>query len=461
MREWETASWAAGRNEQAVIAQAGQRVAERVQRMTRGGGHILLLAGKGHNGDDARQALPHLNERKFQLLSVNHPAESHSALCEALEKRPALVVDGLFGIGLNRPLDEAWCRFIGVVNDSGVPVLAIDTPSGLDADTGLPQGAAVRAVLTLTMGAPKRGLLAAGATEFVGRLEVAPEIGLIPCPFNSGLQWTVPSDFAGYPPQRSPATHKGSYGHLAIVAGSLGYHGAAVLAAQGALRAQPGLVTVYPQPDVYVPVASQLAQAMVHPWRAGQSLPEKCAALLVGPGLAADGLPGELKTQLQRWWRELPLPMVVDASALDWPPDGPVQAGGARVITPHPGEAARLLETTTAAVQADRVGALRELSRKYGGCVVVLKGHQTLVGQASGDVFINSSGNPHLAQGGSGDVLAGLLAGLLAQPALAADALNAARFAVWLHGAAADELQAAGGGWGVADLLQQLARERP
>jgi NAD(P)H-hydrate epimerase len=147
---------------------------------------------------------------------------------------------------------------------------------------------------------------------------------------------------------------------------------------------------------------------------------------------------------------------VADASALDWLPLDPVPKNALRVITPHPGEAARLLRTTPQQVQANRLNTLRNVSRRFGNAWVVLKGHQTLIGRSSGDVYVNSSGNPHLAQGGSGDVLAGYLAGLLAQPELRADLLQTIRYAVWQHGAAADRLQALRPNWVVEDLVEAV-----
>ncbi len=150
---------------------------------------------------------------------------------------------------------------------------------------------------------------------------------------------------------------------------------------------------------------------------------------------------------------------MVDASALDWLPlNGYIPPDATRVITPHPGEAARLLQTSVQQVQSNRPKALRELSRRLGNCQVVLKGHQTLIGGSAGEVFVNPSGNPHLAQGGSGDVLAGYLGGLFAQPALQADPLRTLRYGVWQHGAAADRLNDQRQGWTVEDLVAELGR---
>jgi NAD(P)H-hydrate epimerase len=267
-------------------------------------------------------------------------------------------------------------------------------------------------------------------------------------------------DFENFPPRRPVDGHKGTFGHLAIVAGSLGYHGAAVLAARGALRAQPGRVTVLVQDNVYQTIASQLQSAMVHPWRPGVKLPDSCSALLFGPGLAAGELGSGLKGELRQLWQELPLPVIADASALEWLPAGATPPKSIRVITPHPGEAARLLKAKSPEIQSDRPAALGKLSRKYGNCWVVLKGHQTLVGRDKGGVFFNSAGNPLLAQGGSGDALAGYLGGLLAQPLLQADPTTTIRYGVWQHGSSADLLSGERTNWTIEDLLDTLGNRK-
>jgi NAD(P)H-hydrate epimerase len=244
---------------------------------------------------------------------------------------------------------------------------------------------------------------------------------------------------------------------LGIIAGSFGFHGAAVLAARAAQRAQPGLITLFTQESVYHVVAAQLQAAMVNLWTPDLRLPDTVSAVLVGPGLAAPGLAEVMSpTTTRRIWRDSVLPVVVDASTLDWLPMGPSARNAIRVLTPHPGEAARLLNLTNQQVQANRPKALREISRRFGNCWVVLKGHQTLVGRSDGEIFTNPSGNPHLAQGGSGDVLAGYIAGLLAQRPLQADISKLIRFAVWQHGAAADKLQTTRANWVVEDLPGEL-----
>jgi NAD(P)H-hydrate epimerase len=457
MRQWENESWAAGQTEGEVIRQVGRAVASRARSLTRAGQAILILAGKGHNGEDARAAREHLPDRRVELLDVCDPASDLPRLEELLSLKPSLIIDGLFGIGLNRPLDAAWVNLIQRLNAARLRVLAVDAPSGLDADTGETYGAAVQAELTLTVGAPKTGLLQERAWPYVGRLEVASHVGLAPCAAASDLQWTVPEDFAGFPPRRLAATHKGTYGHLAIFAGSLGFHGAAVLAARGAQRAQPGLITLFTTERAYLPVAAQLQSVMVSPW--SDQTPRRVgdfSAFLIGPGLAGPDVPPEMVSTAKVLWRYSPGPVIADASALDWLASGPVANHGLRVLTPHPGEASRLLRGTSQLVQADRVRAVWEISRLYGQAWVMLKGHQTLIGRNAGEVFVNPVGNPHLAQGGSGDLLAGYLGGLLAQSGVHRDPGLAIRYAAWQHGAAADALQADCANWTVEDLAERL-----
>ncbi len=456
MRAWEKSTWASGQTEAEVIKRVGKRIARRARKLTCTGDTILILAGKGHNGDDARAAKPQLDGRKVKFLELLLPASDLLKVEMALREKPALIIDGIFGIGLNRPLAEAWQKIINAVNAAKIPVLAVDVPSGLNAETGEHFGAAIKAAITLTVGAPKIGLLAPAAWPFVGRLEIADDVGLVPCAAKSELNWTLAADFENFPPARMVAGHKGTFGHAALIAGSFGFHGAGVLTAHGAQRAQPGLVTLFTQPEVFAPVAAQLAAAMVNVWSPATSLPENASAILIGPGLAALKASDALKNFTRQLWREAKVPLIVDASALDFltgenfPPDA------LRVLTPHPGEAARLLATTTEKIQANRVQSLRDISKKFGGSWVILKGNQTLVGRADGEIFVNPSGNPHLAQGGSGDLLAGFLTGLLAQTALQTDAQKTLRYAVWQHGAAADQLQAERKNWTIEELAEVI-----
>ncbi len=461
MRQWEAATWAAGRTETEVISRVGHIVTARARQLTRPGDLILVLAGKGHNGDDARHAAQNLTDREVFSINVTDPALALQEFRSELTLPPALIIDGLFGLGLNRPLSPEWIAVIEAINATGIPVLAIDLPSGINADTGEAMGAAVRAAVTLTLGAPKTGLLAAHAWSSVGRLELAPDIGLLHHDFDTELRWTLGSDFAGFPPVRPADSHKGSYGHVGILAGSRGYHGAAVLAIRAALRARPGLVTAMVPESVYLPIASQSQAAMIHPWEPGLMDDDAFSTLLIGPGLANFDLPPTMQAEAQRLWKDHPQPVVVDASALDWLPTGETCPEAIRVITPHPGEAARLLDSTPADLQRDRPAALRELSRRFGHCWVVLKGHQTLVGRSTLRLHVSGAGNPGLAQGGSGDVLAGFIAGLLAQPDLQRDPELLLRYAVWQHGATADHLASERLNWTTEDLVAAIGNRRP
>ncbi len=474
MREWERATWATGQTEAGVIRRVGQKLAVRTRELTRPGDTILILAGKGHNGDDARAAKKFLADRKVILQNVMDPKAALVKFLKCISRKqsgtgfqpvsdrqdacPTLIIDGLFGIGLNRTLNDGWKKFIVAINASKIPVLAVDVPSGLNTETGEHFGAAIEAAVTLTVGTPKTGMLAQAAWPFIGRLEVAEDVGLISCPIKTELNWTLPDDFQKYPPRRAVAGNKGTFGHLAIIAGSFGFHGAGVLTSHAAQRAQPGLVTLFTQEKIYAAVASQLQAVMVNVWQPKLKFPDSTSAILIGPGLAAPEIAAKMKAFVRRLWRDSDLPLVVDASALDWLPSGKISKDALRVITPHPGEAARLLKTTAQKVQKQRVESLREISRRFGNCWVVLKGNQTLIGRSRGDIFVNPSGNPHLAQGGSGDVLAGFIAGLLAQPELQADVGKTIRYAVWQHGVTADKLQAKQANWIVEDLVATIGQ---
>ena len=460
MRAWEAASWAVKVSVNAVVGVVGERLAARIRSLLPNGGRILLLAGKGHNGDDVRAAAARLKASDIDLVNVHDPITAIDRVRTGLSRSPALVVDGIFGIGLRGPLSAPWVELLELVNAAQYPVLAVDVPSGIDANTGEPQGVAILARWTIAVGAPKIGLFLAPAAPYIGRVEVASGIGLTPqfdpvagIDVRAKLTWTESPDFWGLSPKRPVAAHKGDFGHLVIIAGSLGYHGAAVLAARAAIRARPGLITVITSPETYLPVASQLTGVMVSPWNESTGIPDSTTAVLVGPGLAASNIPEWLRTRIQVGWSESPLTWIADASALDWlrqvKPNGSAQ----RVWTPHPGEAGRLLGISARDVQLDRIGSSRRLAQ---GTWTLLKGHLTLVASPAGEVHINSSGNAGLAQGGTGDVLAGFVGGLLAQPALASKVETALRYAVWDHGAAADRLELLPAPWSPDELIAQL-----
>jgi NAD(P)H-hydrate epimerase len=463
MREREARTWAAGISQESVIRRAGVAVAQAVLRRTRRDDPVLVLAGTGHNGDDAAVADQHLAERDSLLLRFHDTAayeRAHTWLSEYRGNPRALIVDGLFGIGLSRPLEGEPLRLVKAINQSGIRVISVDVPSGLNADTGEPEGAAVEAAITVTLGSVKRGLLRRPAAPYVGRLELADDIGLIRREQPAQIWWTLARDFDAFPPRRPDDGHKGSFGHVAVLAGSLGFHGAGVLAAQGAARARPGLITVHTDEQCYGPVASQLRAAMVRPWRGEPIADNGYTAIVIGPGLASPGLPPQVWFEIARLWRTSRAVIVADASALGRLPQGTLEStAGPRIITPHPGEAARLLQIATGEIEDDRFLAVRRLAQLWPGArlEVVLKGRHSVVGGgADGSVFVNSSGNPGLAQGGTGDILAGYLAGLLAQPVLQESLQHTVRFAVWRHGAAADLLENRGEFWTPEDLLEAL-----
>ena len=464
MRSWETASWAAGIHERELIETVGQRVGQWLLARTQLDDRILFLTGAGHNGDDARAAAQWLGwRRRHRVLRVTDPATQSAEVHRALAAGVEWVVDAWFGIGLNREFSEPWRRLLEDFNEMTrqhpCRVVAMDVPSGLRDDAGHHAGAIVRADFTLTVGAVKRGLV---GLEAAGRVEVLRDVGLLPghCASSHAeleasvrLHWLDADDFTNFPPARPISGHKGTFGHLLIVAGSVGYHGAAVLAAQAALRAGPGLVTVLTDPGVYGPIAAQLAQPMVHPWSAQWCMPNSVSAVVLGPGLASRELPPGLVQLALHLWQEFPGPVLADANALPWVVAAPARPGLPRVVTPHPGEAAGLLGRTSDLIQSDRVGSALGLRERFGlGSIAVLKGFQTLIA-GPGGLWINPTGNAELAQGGAGDVLSGFLGGLLARRLPVEKCVC---FGVWEHGAAADRLARQHRHWTVDDLQIEL-----
>ena len=456
MRAWEQATWDQGISEAEVIDRVGQAIADWLKPRLDSNDLVLFLTGKGHNGDDGKAAAHHLPKDASTVLEVDNPDTAYAALASALDQNPTFIVDCLFGIGLNRPLSEPWCALIERINQTSLEIISIDVPSGLNAHTGTTMGACVRADYTLTVGAPKKEMLTANAREWVGYIRVLTDVGLASPPSGDELFFSEASDFAAFPPRRRASDHKGTHGHLGIIAGSLGYHGAAVLAARGAMRAQPGLITLETMADAYTPIASQIQQVMTRVWDPSKQVGTGATTLLIGPGLANPDLPPALREQVQSIWLNSELPVVIDASALDWIPEGPIKSNGTRIITPHPGEAARLLRSTPKAIESDRFASVREVSSQYGHCWVILKGTHTLIGRSSGPIYINATGQPGLGQGGSGDVLAGLTAGLLTPPSLQHPLERTLRYAVWQHGQAAERLQSIRKNWTIEELPEAI-----
>jgi NAD(P)H-hydrate epimerase len=431
---------------------------------------VVLFAGKGNNGGDAIVVARHLLKAKREwgpvTLVLMAPASqltgdplrhwkklrplrpkviifnpANKDVFASLLSDCGLIVDGLLGTGARgeprSPIREA----IELINAAGKPVLAIDIPSGLDSDTGQPASVCVRANVTVTMGLPKTGLLRQQALDHVGRLEVV-DIG-IPRKFVEALpvgpEYFVCEDAAALLPARSVSAHKGDFGHVLVLAGSEGMTGAAVLASQAAMRSGVGLCTLGVPRAIWPIVAAQCREVMPKPfddWSPAALAPalERCNAVAAGPGL---GQSSATETLVGWLLQNCAHPLVLDADALNVLAKNPAQLRQARrpvIITPHPGEMARLIGKTTQDAQTDRWGVAAKFAREF-NVVVALKGARTVVASPNGNISINSTGNPGMASGGVGDVLTGIVAALLAQ---GSSAFDAARLGVWLHGAAAD-----------------------
>ncbi len=403
---------------------------------------LQVLAGPGNNGGDALALarLARLQGREVTVWSSSSQIEwrGDAALqsqlwhglggeiqisaepTELMRTWRGWVVDGLFGLGTTRPLEGSAANWVKALNASGLPVLALDLPSGLDPSTAEIPGLAVRAARTACFGARKvcHGLLPAR--------ELCGEITVIPIPLDQTPRAELQLLERPVLPPRDWNSHKGTFGHVVIRAGSLGMSGAAVLAALGALRVGVGLVTVFTDADVRAEVASQVPEAMVRPW--GGALPQEMDVLLVGPGGIA---------QVPPWDG----PMVVDASALKAGEGKRWMARPGTAITPHPGEFARLFKLPRPLLMDERLAQARQVSRGCPG-VLLLKGAQSVIaGGATDELWVNPTGNPGMATGGCGDLLAGMVAGFRAQ---GMPMREAAATAAWFHGAAADRLPGAG-----------------
>ena len=420
-------------------------------------GPIQVLAGPGNNGGDALALarLARLQGREVSVWALSAQPQWHgdaarqARLWKGLggeigtSSEPAAtmrtwqgwVVDGLLGLGSTRPLDGPAAAWVRALNERGLPVLALDLPSGLNPGMAEVPGEAVKATRTACFGARKvcHGLLPASG--------LCGEITLVPIPLGqlpgAGLHLLERPSI----PARAWNAHKGSFGHVAIRAGTLGMSGAAVLAALGALRVGAGLVTVLTDAAVRAEVAAQVPEAMVRPWEG--SLPEDADVLLVGPGGVAE-VPD---------WNG---PMVLDASALKAGEGARWLARPGTAITPHPGEFARLFDLGRPLLMDERLAQARQVASGKPG-VLLLKGAQSIIaGGALEDLWINPTGHPGLATGGSGDLLAGMVAGFRAQGLPMREATAAA---AWFHGAAADLIPSPGLlPSDLADLLPELLR---
>jgi len=382
--------------------------------------------------------------RRFGLQPVLLPGDDLGALATALGEAD-LIVDALFGTGLDRPLAGRWSDVVRSLNAAAKPVVAVDVPSGLSGSSGNVSGEAVEAAVTVTFAAPKLPHVLPPACWRCGKVAVA-EIGIPPwiLEARAAMGLVELADIAGWLPERALDAHKGWFGHLLVVAGRLGRAGAAALAARAAVAAGTGLVTVATAEKAVGPVQVLVPEAMVDSLpdgpdgaARGDGLEDSLAranAVAVGPGMGT----GERQGKMLLWLLErFAGPMVLDADALTLLA-GRVEVlrdrSAPTVLTPHPGELGRLLGWPTERVTADRRAAARELAARS-GAVVLAKGARSLVVGGAGLDLVNPTGSPGLATGGSGDVLTGLVGGLLAEGLGAKDAAAAG---AWLHGRAAE-----------------------
>ena len=418
-----------------VVARWLKRAGHRVE--------VFLLAAPDELRGDPALKLREMERRGLRARVVEDPAVLARALPAA-----QLVVDAMLGTGARGEPSALIAAAIEHVNASGRPVVALDVPSGLAADGAPPEGPVVRATLTPTFAGLKRGLVGGAGVTLAGRVVVV-DIGVPRAAIERGVATfeLEREDVARHFPPRPRDNHKGSYGHLLVVAGSVGKTGAAALAARAAMRAGAGLVTVATAASAQPVVAALLLEAMTEPvaetaartiaLKARDALHELAArrdAVALGPGL---GLDEDTQALARALVFDFEQPMVVDADALTALAghlDRLRGARAARCLTPHPGEMARMLGVSIADVQRDRIATARQFATAW-ETPVVLKGATSVIGLPDGTVLLNPTGNPGMASGGTGDVLSGMLGAFLARGLEPAAALAAG---VYLHGLAGD-----------------------
>jgi hydroxyethylthiazole kinase-like uncharacterized protein yjeF len=456
-----------------LMENAGGAVVSAMERFfgTLGGRRFAVVCGRGNNGGDGLVVARLLHARGLPVFCVllaeaaslrgDAAANLERARAAGLEVTAApgsaefaplkwrlsncdVVVDAILGTGLTREVSGLTREVIEFLGGLDIPVVSVDIPSGLSADTGRVQGVACRAALTVSFGCPKLGQVIYPGAGLVGRLEVA-DIAIPPAAVeaeNVPGHWLEAEAARSLVRERPPNGHKGTFGHLLVVAGSVGKTGAAAMCAQAAARSGAGMVTLA-VPEALNPILEvKLTEVMTEPLPAdpeaalaclGQ-LGERRQAAALGPGL---GTGGQAVALVRRLVRECPLPMVIDADGLNClvgDLGALAEAAAARILTPHPGEMARLAGSSAAQVQADRVGAACRFGAEH-RAVVVLKGARTLVAAPDGRFWVNASGTIAMATGGMGDVLTGLVGGLLAQ---GYGPLESALLATYWHGLAGE-----------------------
>jgi len=440
---------------------------------------VAIIAGKGNNGGDgfvvARHLMNHGISVKVFLLtdpkSLRGDAETNHYIFHRMKgeiipvpsskeyqkvkreiEKADLLIDAIFGTGLDAEVRGYYREVIDHLNTLRKPIVAIDIPSGLNANTGKPLGTAIRAMLTITFGLPKVGLLISPGTDYVGTLKVV-DIGI---PKNLVEEEKIQThlieedeirQFLDTP--RRPDTHKGDYGHLLVIAGSVGKTGAAAMVCEAALRMGAGLVTLAIPKSLNPIMEMKLTEVMTEPlpetpkqtlslraFNAILRLCENKKAVVIGPGL---GTFKETHSLIQKLIRTIDLPLIIDAdglNALAAQPKLLPLPNRSIVLTPHPGEMARLIHSTPKEVQENRIGVCKNFSQSS-HAFLILKGYRTLIVTPRGEVYINPTGNSGMATGGTGDVLSGMIGGLVCQ---GFDILSSLQASVYLHGLAGDEL---------------------
>jgi|SRR5579875_906469 len=487
-----------------LMTRAGQGVAqallERWPEATPEGG-VLVVAGRGNNGGDGLVAAHYLLLRRIKVSVLllgriealrgdaaracsqfvgdgGRVVEivTETALRAEFAAPRACVIDAIFGTGLNAPVEGLAAAAVNLINASGVPIVAVDIPSGVNADSGAVMGRAVKAALTVTFGAAKYGHVSYPGAGLVGELRVI-DIGFAPAALTEIAprgRFVQAEELRPLLMPRPDDSHKGMFGHPLIIAGAMGKSGAALLASRGALRAGAGLVTAAIPQSIAPLVAAGQAELMTEPMpetdghfaaaatqRLRQVLEHK-SAIVIGPGIGVSSDTRALVEFLAGEGCSPSRPLLIDADGLNALAEIGCErlriARGPVVLTPHPGEAARLLGTSTVVVNANRIDAARRICERS-GAYCLLKGARTVLASPDGVVYINSTGNPGMGTPGMGDALSGIVGALLSQGLAPMDALALGAF---LHGAAADRVAARIGavGYITSDLIDELPATR-
>lgn len=441
------------------------------------GKKVVVFAGPGNNGGDAFVVARHLHQSGADVI-VNLLVEPEGITGDAktnlniVQKLPIplqiliaseeiqpldlskafLIVDGLFGTGLKRDITGRFAKVIDDINTCSAPTVSLDIPSGLDSDSGQPLGTCVHADVTYTYGLPKPGQFSYPGKMYCGTVKVV-DIGIPPeVVENAQLQLELldSNNSSCSLPDRVADGHKGSHGHLLIIGGSVGKTGAAILAAKGGLRSGAGLVSMCVSQSNNGIYESALHEAMTIPVTGSENsapglddyptIEEAMSgksAVVLGPGI---GLAEESSELVKKLYNDASLPLVVDADGLNALSTDPqlIQCDDKkiRILTPHPGEMARLTGLSASEIQKNRIEITRDFSKRN-NVYVVLKGAATVIGAPDGRIAVNSSGNPGMGTGGMGDVLAGIIGGFLAQKL---SPWNASCLGVYVHGLAADHI---------------------